>query len=119
MPRVARPAQNSQPPTAITSLSDRMHMLSSKVISGMRWPFVSRTQVAMLGSPFCYRSAAAVIFGPIARALGWRRLPLSSIALGGVGDTESGAWLGCLSARWAGADALGSRHDPSPACTHE
>lgn len=94
MPRVARPTQNSQPPTAVTSLSDRVHMLSSKVISGMRRPFISRAHVAILGPPFRNRSAAPVIFGPIARALGWRRPPLSSITLGRVGDTESGAWLG-------------------------
>lgn len=117
MPRVARPTQNSQPSTAVTGLRDRVHMLSSKVISGMRRPLVPRAHVAILGPPFRYHSAATVIFSPIARALGWRRPPLSSIALGGVGDTESGSWLGCLSARWVGADALGSRHVSSPTPT--
>lgn len=117
MPRVARPTQNSQSPTAVTSFRDRVYMLSSKVIGGMRWPFISRTQVAVLGSPFCYHSAAAVIFGPIAGAFGWRCPPLFGVAFDRVGDTESGAWLGCLSARWVRADALGSCHDSSPTPT--
>lgn len=117
MPRVTRPTQNSQPPTAVTSFRDRMHMLSSKVIGGMRRPFISRAQVAVLGSPFRYHSAAAVIFGPIAGAFGWRCPPLFGVAFSDVDGAEPRARLGYLSARWVGADALGSRHDSSPTPT--